>query len=182
MLRSAVDCQRCVFTEPRRCDARLFAWLSYLPPLPKAIALARQASHRGRPQEWNSRVCHLTRRRAIARAKKEKLRREKPRHYLSLDSEPRWASARSTGPARATSPAWRRASRVCITACCSSACAGAASMSRCAISRGAGSSCVLTASAQQTCARRSVLQFLLLKVERSRELLVCTTCLTLDTC
>ena len=32
MLRSAVDCQRCVFTEPRRCDARLFTWLSNLPP------------------------------------------------------------------------------------------------------------------------------------------------------
>ena len=25
LLRSAVDCHRCVFTEPRRCDARLFA-------------------------------------------------------------------------------------------------------------------------------------------------------------
>ena len=43
MLRSAVDCQRCVFTEPRRCDARLFAWLSNLPPVPEAIALARPA-------------------------------------------------------------------------------------------------------------------------------------------
>ena len=41
MLRSAVDCRRCVFTEPKRCDARLFARLSNLPPLPEAIALAR---------------------------------------------------------------------------------------------------------------------------------------------
>ena len=28
MLRTAVDCRRCVFTEPKRCDARLFSWLS----------------------------------------------------------------------------------------------------------------------------------------------------------
>ena len=28
MLRSAVDCKRCVFREPKRCDERLFAWLS----------------------------------------------------------------------------------------------------------------------------------------------------------
>ena len=32
-------------------------------------------------------LCHLTRRRVIARAQKEKLRRERPRHYLSLDGE-----------------------------------------------------------------------------------------------
>ena len=84
MLRSAVDCQRCVFTEPRRCDARL----SSLPPLPEAIALARQAfPRRGRPQEWNLCLCHLTRRRVIARAQKERLRRERPTHYLSLDGE-----------------------------------------------------------------------------------------------
>ena len=86
MLRSAVDCQRCVFTEPKRCDARLFAWLSNLPPLPEAIALARQAfPRRGRPQEWNLCLCHLTRKRVIARAQKELLRRERPKHYLSLD-------------------------------------------------------------------------------------------------
>ena len=55
MLRSAVDCRRCVFTEPKRCDTRLFAWLSNLqPPLLEAIALARQAfPRRGRPQETN---------------------------------------------------------------------------------------------------------------------------------
>ena len=41
-------------------------------PLPEAIALARQAfPRRGRPQEWNLRLCHLTRRRVIARAQKE---------------------------------------------------------------------------------------------------------------
>ena len=86
MLRSAVDCQRCVFTEPRRCDGRLFTWLSNLPP--EAVALARQAfPRRGRPQEWNLCLCHLTRKRVIARAQKEKLRRERPRHYLSLDGE-----------------------------------------------------------------------------------------------
>ena len=52
MLRSAVDCQRVVFVEPRRCDVRLFAWLSSLPPLPEAVALARRAfPRRGRPQE-----------------------------------------------------------------------------------------------------------------------------------
>ena len=55
MLQSAVDCQRCVFTEPRRCDARLFAWFSSLPPLPEAIALARQAfPRRERRQEWRA--------------------------------------------------------------------------------------------------------------------------------
>ena len=32
-------------------------------------------------------LCHLTRRRVIARAQKEKLRRERPKHYLSLDGE-----------------------------------------------------------------------------------------------
>ena len=32
-------------------------------------------------------LCHLTRRRVIARAQKEKLRRERPRHYLALDGE-----------------------------------------------------------------------------------------------
>ena len=88
MLRSAVDCQRCVFTEPKRCDARLFAWLSNMPPLPEAIALARQAfPRRGRPQEWNLCLCHLTRRRVTARAQKEWLRRERPTHNLSLDGE-----------------------------------------------------------------------------------------------
>ena len=87
MLRSAVNCQRCVFTEPKRCDARLLAWLSNLPPLPEALALARQAfPRRGLPQEWNLCLCHLTRRRVIARAQKERLRRERPRHYLSLDA------------------------------------------------------------------------------------------------
>ena len=64
------------------------AWRSSLPPLPEAIALARQAfPRRGRPQEWNLCLCHLTRRRDIARAQKERLRREKTRHYLSLDGE-----------------------------------------------------------------------------------------------
>ena len=29
MLRSAVDCKRCVFREPKRCDERLFAWLKH---------------------------------------------------------------------------------------------------------------------------------------------------------
>ena len=32
-------------------------------------------------------LCHLTRRRVIARSQKEKLRRERPKHYLSLDGE-----------------------------------------------------------------------------------------------
>ena len=69
MFRSAVDCQRCVFAEPRRCDARLFAWLGSLPPLPEALALARRAfPRRGRPQERNLCLCHLTRRRVTARA------------------------------------------------------------------------------------------------------------------
>ncbi len=71
-----------------RADARLFAWLSNLPPLPEAVALARSACpRRGRPQEWNWSLCHLTRRRVIARAQKEKLRREKPTHYLTLEGE-----------------------------------------------------------------------------------------------
>ena len=65
---------------------RLFTWLSNLPPLAEAIPLARQAfPRRGRPQEWNLCLCHLTRKRVIARAQKEKLRRERPKHYLSLD-------------------------------------------------------------------------------------------------
>ena len=89
MLRSAVDCRRCVFTEPKRCDARLFAWLSNLPPLAEAVALTRQAfPRRGRPQQTNLCLCHLTRRRVIARAQKEKLRRERPAQYLALDGEP----------------------------------------------------------------------------------------------
>ena len=90
MLRSAVDCKRCVFTEPKRCDVVLFNWLSSLQeyPLSEAIALARRAfPRRGRPQETNLCLCHLTRRRVIARAQKEKLRRERPRDYLSLDGE-----------------------------------------------------------------------------------------------
>ena len=48
------------------------------------------------------------------------------------------------------------------------------------IEGGAESSCALTASAKQTCARRSVLRFLLRKVGPSRGALVCTTCHTLD--
>ena len=78
MLRSAVDCQRCVFTEPRRCDARLFAWLSNLPPLAEAVALARQAfPRRGRPQEWNLCLCHLTRKKShCAGAEREAAQRE----------------------------------------------------------------------------------------------------------
>ena len=36
MLRSVVDCQRCVFTEPRRCDARLFAGVELVPVPPHA--------------------------------------------------------------------------------------------------------------------------------------------------
>ena len=67
---------------------QLFTWLSNLPPLAEAIPLARQAfPRRGRPQEWNLCLCHLTRKRVIGRAQKEKLRRERPRHYLSLDGE-----------------------------------------------------------------------------------------------
>ena len=63
------------------------AMLSNMPP--EANALARQAfPRRGRPQEWNLCLCHLTRRRVIARAQKEKLRRDKPRQYLTLEGEP----------------------------------------------------------------------------------------------
>ena len=28
MLKSSVDCTRCVFTEPKRCDKKLFTWVS----------------------------------------------------------------------------------------------------------------------------------------------------------
>ena len=67
---------------------RLFLWLSNLPPLPEAIALARLTfPKKCRPQQTNLCLCHLTRKRVIARAQKEKLRREKPRHYLSLDGD-----------------------------------------------------------------------------------------------
>ena len=89
MLRTAVDCRRCVFTEPKRCDAELFSWLSNLPPLPEAIALARRTFPRkSRPQQTNLCLCHLTRRRVIARAQKEKMRRERPTQYLTLDGDP----------------------------------------------------------------------------------------------
>ena len=56
--------------------------------MPEVIALARQSfPRRGRPQEWNLCLCHLMRKRVIARAQKELLRRERPKHYLSLDGQ-----------------------------------------------------------------------------------------------
>ena len=47
MLRSAVDCCRCVFSEPKRCDARLFTWLSTLPPLPCLLYTSPSPRDRG---------------------------------------------------------------------------------------------------------------------------------------
>ena len=97
MLRSAVDCKRCVFTEPKRCDERLFTWLSTIAnggwrwhlPLADAIAQARTAfPRRGHPAQTNLCLCHLTRRRIIHRAQKAALRKERPEEYLALDGEP----------------------------------------------------------------------------------------------
>ena len=97
MLRSAVDCRRCVFTEPKRCDARLFAWLSTVAaggwrwqlPLADAIAQARAAfPKRGHPAQTSLCLCHLTRKRIIHRAQKAALRRERPAHWIALDGDP----------------------------------------------------------------------------------------------
>ena len=60
MLRGAVDCRRCVFTEPKRCDERLFAWLGTIAaggwrwqlPLADAKAQARSTfPKRGHPAQ-----------------------------------------------------------------------------------------------------------------------------------
>ena len=60
MLRSAVDCKRCVLTEPKRCDELLFAWLPSIAgegwrwqlPLPDVLEHARAAfPKRGRAQQ-----------------------------------------------------------------------------------------------------------------------------------
>ena len=96
MLKGAVDCRRCVFTEPKRCDERLFAWLSTVAaggwrwqlPLTDVLAQARAAfPKRGKPQQTNLCLCHLTRKRIIHRAQKAALRRERPAAHLALEGD-----------------------------------------------------------------------------------------------
>ena len=98
MLKSSVDCTRCVFTEPKRCDKKLFAWVSSIGaggirtqlPFPTLLEQARLAFPRtGRPRETNVSLTHLTRKRVIHFAQKHALRRDRPKGYIILDGEVR---------------------------------------------------------------------------------------------
>ena len=108
MLRGAVVCQRCVFTKPKRCDERLFAWLSTVAAagwrwqlIQGAIAQARAAfPKRGHPAQTSLCLCHLTRKRIIHRAQKAALRRERPAHWIAVDGDAPLGQ-RTPGPARA---------------------------------------------------------------------------------
>ena len=96
MLKSAVDCFRCVFTAPQRCDKGLFAWISTIAkggvrwhlPFPTLLEQARLAfPPRGRPADTNVSSTHLTRERVKPFAPKLALRQHKPKSYITLEGE-----------------------------------------------------------------------------------------------
>ena len=96
MLKSSVDCNRCVFTEPKRCDKQLFAWISTIAkgrartrlPFCTLLEQARLAfPATGRPRETNVSLTHLTRKRVTHFAQKLALRRGIPKHYIVLEGE-----------------------------------------------------------------------------------------------
>ena len=94
MLRAAVGSKTLLLTEGRRAEPELFGWLSTMCPGGErdSRAVARPAARlafppRGRPAASNVCLCHRTRMRVIKAAQAQRLRRDRPVAYLTLEGE-----------------------------------------------------------------------------------------------
>ena len=99
MLRSAVGCKTLTLTEGKRAGPQLFAWISTMTPqngrkgprqnLFLALwAARRDFPARGQPSATNVCLTHRTRMRVCKMAQALRLKRERPKEYLTLEGEP----------------------------------------------------------------------------------------------